>query len=148
MHKHLKTVNNFEFSYYITTWICHFFPPLLFPVVTAGTEWKELEKAELRQIKGSVCWDKRWYHVETNYRGAVSKCVEAITATQQPHQQGCSEPPAHARCMQSRARSQRCHSGHTQRQLPGSSGDSYQATCRPCCCGTETAAQELIGSDR
>lgn len=69
------------------------------PLSLPGKELEELKKAELRQIKGSVCWDKRWYHVETNYRGAVSKCVEAITAIQQPYQQGCYVPLAYARCM-------------------------------------------------
>lgn len=57
IHRHLKTVNNFEISYYFC---CHhlnipFFPPVPLPVVTAGTKQKEPEKAELRQIKGSVC---------------------------------------------------------------------------------------------
>lgn len=57
IHKHIKTMNNFEVSYYFC---CHhlnilFFPPLLLSIVTAGKKLGELKKAELRQIKGSVC---------------------------------------------------------------------------------------------
>lgn len=83
----------------IAIWIFYFSLLCCCPLSLLAWKREALEKAELRQIKGSVCWDKRWYHVETNYRGAVSKCVEAITAIQQPYQQGCSVPLAYARCM-------------------------------------------------
>jgi len=57
IQKHLKTVNNFEVSYYFCCRHLNilFFPPLPLSIVTAGKKLGKLKKAELRQIKGSVC---------------------------------------------------------------------------------------------